>query len=403
MEKSDILLRHYRAAYKARGDPIPGRDINAVVSIGVGSPIQAICAGAVINKLYPDTETNPFTLLTSGFLISGEMGLPDTGEIGPKKLLEATGRLVKLLEQKCPNIVVAGDFDHGYGNAEQAAKFIEKGIRLGVAGFNIEDQQAVFNEAPDDLLSVLRRHYPSQQLNYLEKNSVVFRKSCGHVGSKKVLIPGRYGGGKVVLPLDVAAKKINAIAKKRDQLKSEFGHVAINARTDVFSTYELSQGEKAIEDALTRGEVYLKVGADLIFYEAPPEFGGLNTVDVVKRLVEETEGPVSINLLRGGRTSASLTREELDRLGVARISMPIAAIGVEIAALTQAYNQIISGDDQQISTVPFDVIKDALGWPRTLKKMKKFPYEVLKQGGPEALDELIASIDGKFEEYLAKR
>lgn len=82
----------------------------------------------------------------------------------------------------------------------------------------------------------------------------------------------------------------------------------INARTD--AAYVCG-----IEEAIRRGNAYLEAGADMVFVESPA------SAEEVKRAIEQIKGPVSINMLEGGRTPM-LTFEELRQLGAARVSCP---------------------------------------------------------------------------------
>jgi hypothetical protein len=236
MEKnSDRLTRYFKQAYEAKGKTLPGRKRNVVVAVGVHDPISAVAASTVAHQMYKD-ET-PWALQVSGFGVAGaRLLLPDTGDIGPEELLLGTKAICDATLKRFPDTMIMADLDHGYGGPEEAAKFVGKAIKLGIAGFNMEDQQYVINEETmKDLKSRIEQKFGKMTAeNY-------FRKSCGHVGSKKVLVPGRIGGGKVVLPKKMMVEKLEKVSATRDSLEREWGHVAINARTDIFSTYPLSQ------------------------------------------------------------------------------------------------------------------------------------------------------------------
>lgn len=404
MKHSDLLYRLYMDAYKARGKPIPGRERNVVVAVGVDDPLTAYAVALVGNLVYPDVEKNPWNILVSGFGVSASRQLlPDTGEIGPDGLLAEIKTIVDVIRRRSPKTIVTADLDHAYGDAREVPEFIKRAIELGIAGFNFEDQQYRLSEATD-ILPYLEKTFQQEQLEYIRKDprSVICNKSCGHVGTEKVLISGRIGGGKYVLPLDIAAEKIREVARMRDELEGKYGHVVINARTDVFSTYPLEKGRAAIEDAIRRGNTYLKSGADVIFYEAPSPFIGFDTLDVMRELIKRTHGPVSVNLLRGGRTKAVLTIDDMDKMGAARVSIPIEIVKVKIAASLNAAVMALFGRDMELNVPPFNVTQAFLGWPQSLKRNRGVPHEIMKYGDQEAFDKLIKSMEGSLEPYVLK-
>lgn len=369
MKNSDILTELFRDAYKAKGKRIKGRKRNIVLAIGVHDPISAAVAATVGHKIYPDIMKTPYALQISGFGIAGTYLLPDTGEIGPGRLSVSTNLITKRVLERFPDTLIMADLDHGYGDAIKSAELVQSVIPSGIAGFNFEDQDPIFF------------------------------KSCGHVGTYKITEEGHIGGGKVVIPKIEMVEKLGAISSVRDSLVKEYGHVAINARTDIFSTYDLSDSQskmKAIANAIHRGNAYLRSGADIIFYEAVPD------METVKILIDETCGPVSINALRGGRTKQQMYSDELNKLGVARMSIPISSIEAYVWMMTDIYAKIFArGTNKGIPTVGFDAVKDFLGWPKSLSSLRG--REVDKYGGLEQLRALIKNIEGTYSKYVKEQ
>ena len=174
------------------------------------------------------------------------------------------------------------DVDTGGGNAVNALSVTERLIAMGVAGMNIEDQ--------------------------------VFPKRCGHMA------------GKEVISADEMAGKVRACAAVRDRLDPDF---VINARTDAYAVHGLAE-------AIRRGNLYLEAGADLAFID------GINTRAEIERAVQELEGPLSVNQMDAitGVKTELIPVPELARLGVGRVSIPVASIMVTLRALRRFFEAL---------------------------------------------------------------
>ena len=79
----------------------------------------------------------------------------------------------------------------------------------------------------------------------------------------------------------------------------------IIARTDAREVFDL-------DEALRRGERYIRAGADGLFIEAPVD------VDELERIGRAFDVPQLTNILEGGRTPF-LTPAELEQLGFRRV------------------------------------------------------------------------------------
>ncbi|RLC39348.1 MAG: carboxyvinyl-carboxyphosphonate phosphorylmutase [Candidatus Coatesbacteria bacterium] len=214
----------------------------------------------------------------SGFGIAGSyLGKPDVGLMYMKDILDITFNIAQSV-----NIPVMADVDTGGGNAINASSITERLILMGVAGMNIEDQ--------------------------------VFPKRCGHMA------------GKEVIPAEEMAGKVRACAEVRDLLDEDF---VINARTDCFATHGL-------DEAIRRCNLYLKEGADLVFID------GIKTKKDIKRAVKEIEGPLSVNLMDAisGVKTELIPVPELAKMGIGRVSIPVASIMVMHKALTDFFTAL---------------------------------------------------------------
>lgn len=146
------------------------------------------------------------------------------------------------------------DGDDGYGDIRNVIRTVETYEEMGVAGIVFEDQTNP--------------------------------KRCGHMA------------GKSVVSLEQAKRKLEAaLAARKNQ------DLFIVARTDARAVHGL-------EDALKRGEEFLKVGADGLFVEAPPS---IEELEIIGR---SFDAPLVVNMAAGGRTPI-LPPEQLAKMGYA--------------------------------------------------------------------------------------
>lgn len=214
----------------------------------------------------------------SGFgLAASILGKPDVGLVQMKDVLDMTWNIAQAV-----SIPVMADVDTGGGNAVNAAWITERLIAMGVAGMNIEDQ--------------------------------VFPKRCGHME------------GKEVIPAVEMAGKIRACADVRDRLDGDF---VLNARTDACAPLGL-------DEAIRRCNLYLEAGADLAFID------GIRTKADIQRAVKEVKGPLSVNLMDAvsGVKTELVPIPELARMGVGRVSIPVASIMVVHRALAEFFKAL---------------------------------------------------------------
>ena len=214
----------------------------------------------------------------SGFgLAASVLGKPDVGLVQMKDVLDMTWNIVQAV-----TIPVMADVDTGGGNAVNAAWITERLVAMGAAGMNIEDQ--------------------------------VFPKRCGHME------------GKEVIPAVEMAGKIRACADARDRADRDF---VLNARTDACAPLGL-------DEAIRRCNLYLEAGADLAFID------GIRTKADIPRAVKEVKGPLSVNLMDAvsGVKTELVPIPELARMGVGRVSIPVASIMVVHKALAEFFKAL---------------------------------------------------------------
>lgn len=231
----------------------------------------------------------------SGYgLAASVLGKPDVGLVQMKDVLDITWNIAQAVA-----IPVMADIDTGGGNAVNAAWLTERLIAMGVAGLNIEDQ--------------------------------VFPKRCGHMA------------GKEVIDGDEMAGKIRACADAREHLDKDF---IINARTDVYAV-------RGLDEAIRRCNLYLESGADLAFID------GIKTKADIEDAVDRLEGPLSVNLMDAvsGMKTQLVPIPELAKIGVGRVSIPVASVMVAhkavmdfFKALRASPTGLLAGQAQWVSS-----------------------------------------------------
>lgn len=139
--------------------------------------------------------------------------------------------------------------------------------------------------------------------------------------------------GKGVIDPELMIEKIQAAREAAKNRQAE--DMVINARTDVLAVSP-DRG-KGLDEAIERGNKYLRAGANLIFVTM------VSTPEEAKRLVYGIEGPVSIaaGMPYNIRT---LTIGQLRACGVARVSLPAILVFSAIEAMKKTLSIVKSTD-----------------------------------------------------------
>jgi 2-methylisocitrate lyase-like PEP mutase family enzyme len=176
-------------------------------------------------------------------------------------------------------VPVSADVEAGYGNntGEVVARMKEI-IETGVVGINLEDSQTNTN----------------------------------------------------LVDVSIFCERVAAIR----ELSTSLGfHLVINARTDSFLIGAGPQ-ENRLEESIARGNAYIDAGADCIFVPAVSE------TDKIATLVREIHGPV--NILSNPTVGSGLppTIEELESLGVARVSFGASVMKTSLSTLKKIADEV---------------------------------------------------------------
>src|ERR1043165_1880914 len=175
---------------------------------------------------------------------------------------------------------VTVDIEAGYGNTtEEMLDSVKKFISTGIAGINIEDSA---------------------------------------------------GSSPVLLDETECCERISAIRSLSDSLGF---HLVINARTDSFYVSSDSTQEK-LSQSIKRGNRYREAGADCIFVQPVWE------KELIAVLVKEIDAP--INILSNPSVAAGVppSVQELQDLGVARLSLGSSLMKASLALIKKVANEL---------------------------------------------------------------
>jgi methylisocitrate lyase len=241
------------------------------------------------------------------------------------------------------SIPVDVDADTGYGNALNVYWTVYNFATIGAAGVRIEDQ--------------------------------VWPKRCGHMLGKRIV------------PREEMVQKIKAAIKARNEVDPD---LVIGARTD-------ARAVAGFEEALERAKAYAAAGADYVYVEAP------QSIEEVERLVKEVPVPISLNIIPGGRTPP-FPIEELERVGVKYISVPMVALYAATKAMYEALKTLKETRDVRalermgVSWWEFNEIVGLMRWRRL--ELELLPQsELLEMYGTTNLEEIL---EREFKETVAK-
>lgn len=230
----------------------------------------------------------------------------DLEQFGEKRI--AAGEIIGASQ-----LPVMVDADDGYGDAKNVWRVVQTYEAMGVSAIFIEDQLAP--------------------------------KRCGHMA------------GKEVIPADHMVEKVRAaIAARRTP------DFFIMARTD-------ARANLGLDEALRRGEMYLKAGADALFIEAP------QTIEELERIGQTFHGtPLAANMLEGGGQTPILPPSELDRMGFTMVLYPTSLV-LRITLTMQRALEDMRGERLHLDGqgVSFDQFENVLDLPQWGKIEEDYP------------------------------
>ncbi len=245
-----------------------------------------------------------------GFAVDGgRFALPDIDLTRFAEKSQAVREIIAASE-----LPVLVDADDGYGDVKNVTYTVRQYEAMGASAIFIEDQQAP--------------------------------KRCGHMAGKKVI------------PAPEMAAKIRAAVAARRSRDSLF----VIARTDAIET-------DGLEEALRRGELYLKAGADGIYLEAP------KSLKELARIGGEFKGvPNVANILEGGGETPWVAPEVLRAMGFSMILYPTTVLFRMTHAIERALQDLKAGrkmpQHEAVTMTQFEKIVELPSWAYVENRFK---------------------------------
>jgi 2-methylisocitrate lyase-like PEP mutase family enzyme len=238
----------------------------------------------------------------TGFgVVGASWGVPDIGLIGP----EAMSERVRAIAGAIAPLPLIADGDNGHGGPNNVARLVRAYEQTGARAIQLEDQ--------------------------------VMPKRCGHME------------GKEIVSFEDAVAKIRAANEARSSREFK-----IVARTD-------ARAVEGLDEALRRGEAFLKAGADILFIEAPQSEAELKTV------AETFKGtPLLANMVEDGKTPWS-SPAALKAMGYRIALYPITALLAAARRLEEVYEKVVAENaDTVAERVSFRAYNDIVGLSETV-------------------------------------
>jgi carboxyvinyl-carboxyphosphonate phosphorylmutase len=200
------------------------------------------------------------------------LGMPDFGFLNAGENIENARRIIRSVD--LPVIV---DVDTGYGNPLTVWKIVSDLIAYGAAGIFLEDQ--------------------------------VWPKRCGHMR------------GKEVIGVDEYIQKLRAAVTA-----SENKNFIIVARTD-------ARAPLGFDEAVERGKMYRKEGADVVFVEAP------QSEDELREIPKKIDAPLLANMIENGITP-TFSADELKSMGYSMVVFPLSGLYGATFAMKKIFSEL---------------------------------------------------------------
>ena len=212
----------------------------------------------------------PALYMTGYGAVASALGVPDAGLASVTEMLDRVRCIAAAID-----VPFIADGDTGYGGLLNVDRTVRAYAAAGASGIQLEDQ-----EIP---------------------------KKCGHTEYRRVI------------PRDDAVRKIQVAVDARPD--PDF---LIVARTD-------ARYAEGLDEALRRGEGFLKAGADILFVESP------ESPEELRRIGETFRGAMLLaNMVEGGR-SPFLSAAELEGMGFKVALFPGTGFLTAAQALRDGY------------------------------------------------------------------
>lgn len=200
------------------------------------------------------------------------LGLPDFGFLNAGENIDNARRIIRAVD-----VPVIVDVDTGYGNPLTVWKVVNDLIAYGGSGIFLEDQ--------------------------------VWPKRCGHMRGKEVIASDDY------------------IQKLRAALSASANNeFTIVARTD-------ARAPLGLDEAIERGKMYYKEGADVVFVEAP------QSEDELREIPKKINAPLLANMIENGVTP-TFSADELKTMGYSMVVFPLSGLYGSAFAMKKIFSDL---------------------------------------------------------------
>lgn len=258
--------------------------------------IMPCCFDALSAKLIAQ-EGYDLTFM-SGFAASASrIGAPDLGLMSYGEVVDQARNITDAID-----IPLIGDGDTGYGNAMNVKRTVTGFARAGCASVMIEDQVAP--------------------------------KRCGHTP------------GKAVVARAEAFDRIRAAVDAREELREQGGDILILARTD-------ARHEHGLPEALARAEEFARLGADILFVEAPHSEAEMREICAAVPL------PHMANIVEGGATP-DLPNAELRDIGYSIAAYPLSLMAAAMQSMITCLKAM--RQDERPGRMDFAELRQRIGF-----------------------------------------
>ncbi|HVF63536.1 MAG TPA: isocitrate lyase/PEP mutase family protein [Casimicrobiaceae bacterium] len=216
--------------------------------------------------------------------VASHLGLPDAGLA---TYTDMVGRVQLMAAQA--SVPLIADGDTGYGGLLNVQHTVRGYEAAGAAAIQLEDQE--------------------------------FPKKCGHTPGRRVIAP------------DEMVKKIRVAMESRTS--RDF---LVIARTD-------ARTSMGLDEALRRGEAYVRAGADMLFIESP------ESEEEMRAIGRAFDVPLVANMVERGKTPV-LSRADLESIGYRLAIFPVTALLAALQAMSETFSQLKSSGSSKALTTP---------------------------------------------------
>jgi len=235
------------------------------------------------------------------------LGMPDFGFLNAGENIENARRIIRSV-----SLPVIIDVDTGYGNPLTVWKIVNDLVAYGAAGIFLEDQ--------------------------------IWPKRCGHMRGKDVIGVNEY------------IQKLRAAVTA-----SENKNFVIVARTD-------ARAPLGFDEAIERGRLYRKEGADVVFVEAP------QSEDELREIPKKIDAPLLANMIENGVTP-TFSADELKSMGYTMVVFPLSGLYGAAYAMKKIFSQLKRTGSTKGSNhmmLDFNEFNDLVELSRFMQMEKKY-------------------------------